>query len=170
MLRIARARGIQVVRGTGEALPFATDSVDVVLLVTTVCFLEDLDRALGEARRVLRPGGSLVVGLVDRASPLGAEYLARKEESLFYRAARFYTVEEILQTLVGVGFGAFETHQTLFGPPTHTPADETVRHGHGKGSFVAVRGRVLAGRSQHPPSIPGSRRTADTNTGEDGGR
>lgn len=168
MLRVARARGIQVVRGTGEALPFATGSVDVVLMVTTVCFVEDLDRALGEARRVLRPRGSVVVGLVDRASPLGAEYLAKKEESLFYRAARFYTVEEILQALVSAGFGTFETRQTLFGPPAHTPSNETVKPGHGEGSFVAVRGRVSAEGSQRPPSLPAFGRAGDPIAGKDG--
>jgi SAM-dependent methyltransferase len=141
MLKLARARGIDGVLGVGEALPFASASMEMVLMVTTVCFLEDMDRAFREARRVLRPGGSIVVGFVDRASPLGAEYLARKDESVFYRAARFFTVPEILASLARAGFGKTDLRQTLFGPLEQTGADEGVRPGHGEGSFVAIRGR-----------------------------
>lgn len=143
MVKLARERGIHVVQGVGEALPFAGSSFDLVLMATTVCFLEDLDRTLQEARRVLRIGGAIVVGLVDRASPLGAEYLARKDESLFYRGARFRTADEVLASLARAGFGEFDARQTLFGSPGATPPDEPVLEGHGTGSFVALRGRAL---------------------------
>ena len=155
MLGVARERGIQVVLAAGEALPFPDGSLDPVLLVTTVCFLEDLDRTLREIRRVLRPAGSIVVGLVDRASPLGAEYMARRQDSVFYGPARFYSVTEILEALERAGFGSFETRETLFGPPSRTPALEEVRAGYGEGSFVAVRG-ILPG-SDKPKMEPGGR-------------
>lgn len=141
MAKRAQARGIEVALGVGEALPFASVSLEVVLMVTTVCFLEDVDRAFQEARRVLRPGGSVVVGFVDRASPLGTEYLARKDESVFYRSARFFTVPEIVASLARAGFGEIDLCQTLFGPLARTRADEWVKPGYGQGSFVAIRGR-----------------------------
>lgn len=140
MLGLARERGVKTVLAVGEALPFAKGTMDLVLLVTTVCFLEDLDGTFREIRRVLRAGGSIVVGLVDRDSPLGAEYLARRRESVFYGPAHFYSVPEILEALGRAGFSSFETRQTLFGPPSATPAHEAVRSGYGEGSFVAVRG------------------------------
>jgi len=143
MARVALERGIGVAMGMGEALPFRSAAFELVLMVTTVCFLEDLDRAFQEARRVLRPGGSVVVGLVDRESPLGGEYLQRQAENLFYRVARFYSVGEILSCLARAGFGAFSFRQTLFGPLEQTPPDEPVLEGHGAGSFVALRGTVL---------------------------
>ena len=43
----------------GEALPLESDSVDDVLTTWTLCSIPDVDRALSEIRRVLRPGGSL---------------------------------------------------------------------------------------------------------------
>jgi ubiquinone/menaquinone biosynthesis C-methylase UbiE len=43
----------------GEHLPLADESVDHVLTTWTLCTIPDVDRALGEMRRVLRPGGSL---------------------------------------------------------------------------------------------------------------
>jgi SAM-dependent methyltransferase len=43
----------------GQALPFADASCDAVLSTWTLCTIPDVDAALGEIRRVLRPGGAL---------------------------------------------------------------------------------------------------------------
>ncbi len=43
----------------GQDLPLDEESVDHVLVTWTLCTIPDVDRALGEIRRVLRPGGSL---------------------------------------------------------------------------------------------------------------
>jgi SAM-dependent methyltransferase len=58
-LEAARARGIplEVVRGSAEAMPFEDASADTVVATYTLCTIPDVARALGEIRRVLRPGG-----------------------------------------------------------------------------------------------------------------
>ncbi len=58
--RIA-ARGLPVdfVGLDGQSLPLGDESVDHVLVTWTLCTIPDVDRALGEMYRVLRPGGSL---------------------------------------------------------------------------------------------------------------
>ena len=43
----------------GRALEFADDSFDCALSTWTMCTIPDLETALGEVRRVLRPGGTL---------------------------------------------------------------------------------------------------------------
>ena len=43
----------------GQDLPLPDDAVDHVLVTFTLCTIPDVDRALGEVRRVLKPGGSL---------------------------------------------------------------------------------------------------------------
>lgn len=43
----------------GQALPFPDDSFDTALSTWTMCTIPDLDTALAELRRVLRPGGTL---------------------------------------------------------------------------------------------------------------
>jgi SAM-dependent methyltransferase len=144
MLRIARRRGIEVAAGVGESLPLPDSSFDLALMVTTVCFLDNLHRSFQELRRILKPEGTILLGLVDRASTLGTEYLERKDESVFYRSARFYTVTEIIDALSKVGFQRFDYRQTLFVPLSETRLSEPVRPGFGEGSFVAIRARALS--------------------------
>ena len=66
------------------------------MMVTTICFLADPPRACREAWRVLKKGGRLVVGLIDRESPLGRAYKARRNENPFCRPARFFPVAEVV--------------------------------------------------------------------------
>lgn len=57
-------------QGRAEELPYADRSFDKVLSVHTLYFWPDLLRPLAEMRRVLRPGGRLVIGYrTDAAAP-----------------------------------------------------------------------------------------------------
>ena len=49
---------IEYIGLNGEELPLDDQSVDCVLSTWTLCTIPDVDRALGEIRRVLRPGGA----------------------------------------------------------------------------------------------------------------
>jgi SAM-dependent methyltransferase len=48
-----------VTDGTAEALPAPDGAVDTVVASLVLCTVTDLDEALAEVRRVLRPGGRL---------------------------------------------------------------------------------------------------------------
>jgi ubiquinone/menaquinone biosynthesis C-methylase UbiE len=49
-------------QGDATALPYEDDSVDAVILTAVLGEIPDTAAALGEIRRVLKPGGRLVVG------------------------------------------------------------------------------------------------------------
>ncbi len=139
MLSYAARRGVRGVVGTAEALPFRTGTFNIALVVTTICFVDSPERMLLEAARVLRPGGELVIGFVDRDSILGEEYLAHQAENVFYRDARFYSTAEVEDLLSAAEFGERSWLQTVFRPLSHVREIEPLRPGTGRGGFVAVR-------------------------------
>jgi SAM-dependent methyltransferase len=61
--RIARRHGItaNIVDGTGESFPFPDNTFDSVHIGLVLCSVDDVAATLGEIRRVLAPGGKLVV-------------------------------------------------------------------------------------------------------------
>jgi len=145
MARVALTRNIDVVRGVAEDLPIKTEVFDFVLMVTTVCFLDDVNLSFREAFRVLRQGGVFVTGFVDRLSPLGQSYLLHKNENVFYKSATFYTVKEIVNSLNEAGFKNFQYRQTIFKNLSETSPNEPVRQGYGDGAFVVVRAEKAKG-------------------------
>ncbi len=138
MAGIAEERGVIVHKGFAEELPYEDQRFDLVLMVTTVCFLSDLSRAFSEAYRVLRPKGSIVLGLIDKEGPLGQAYERKKEASEFYRDARFHSTQEITRELEKVGFRGFRYWQTLV--PGNEGKVEEPTEGYGKGSFIVIKG------------------------------
>lgn len=136
MAELARQRGVEVLAGVAEALPFADNSFDYALMVTVVCFLDDVAKAFRKVWRILKPGGSLIVGFIDRESDLGRSYEQKKEQSIFYRDATFYSVSDLVVLLTHAGFTGFSYRQTL---SAGEPPDLTVREGFGNGGFVVIR-------------------------------
>lgn len=142
MLGYTRARGVRVVCAVAEALPFAHAVFDYALIVTTICFVDDARAMLQEAARVLRPGGTLVIGLIDRESPLGQDYVAHQTENVFYRDARFFSAAEVDALLTETGYRDLTWVQTLRAPLSEVREIESASAGTGRGAFLAVRGHV----------------------------
>jgi ubiquinone/menaquinone biosynthesis C-methylase UbiE len=61
--RLAARHGVaaDIVDGTGESIPFPDNSFDSVHIGLVLCSVDDVAATLGEIRRVLVPGGRLVV-------------------------------------------------------------------------------------------------------------
>jgi SAM-dependent methyltransferase len=140
MGRIARQRGVKVARGVAENLPLADAQFDLALMVTTICFLDDVEAAFGEVHRILKDRGTFVVGFIDKDSPVGRSYRRRAKDSAFYSIATFYTAGEITRLLTQSGFRDIATVQTIFAGARRKQRVEPVKDGCGEGSFLVVRG------------------------------
>ena len=138
MAHAAHQRGIAVCQAMGEQLPFGDDQFDFALLVTVVCFVSSVGVLLQEVRRVLKPGGRIIIGFIDRTSPLGQVYEAHKASDKIYRAARFYSADDIADRMRQTGFGAMQFGQTIFGLPGDAPGLQPMRDGYGEGAFVVL--------------------------------
>jgi len=141
MREIAQKRGLKVLDGVAEEVPFDDSQFDFVLMVTTICFVDDINRALLETHRILSHGGFLIIGFVDRNSMVGQAYLNRKEENVFYKDATFFSVDELVEIMDQAGFTDLAFKQTIFKTLSEITRDEPVKPGHGEGSFIVVRGR-----------------------------
>ena len=95
-LLLAGRRGIRVHQGNAQRLPFENGRFGALFLIMTLCFLEKPLSALREAARVLRPGGSVVIGFVPRDSAWGRAYLKKAGAGHpYYKDATFRTVAEV---------------------------------------------------------------------------
>lgn len=141
MLSYAKKRGVSVVQGVAEALPFSDHRFDYTLSVTTLCFLDDPSRLLLEARRVLKTNGTLVLGFIDRHSNLGRQYVTRQADNIFYRGATLHSAIEIEQLLFDHGFTELIWRQTLSDTTADTHKIEPPHEGFGQGGFVVVKAR-----------------------------
>jgi ubiquinone/menaquinone biosynthesis C-methylase UbiE len=140
MLNLAKKRGIQVIQGAGEYLPFKDNTFDFALIVVTLCFVEEPEYVLNETCRVLKRGGRLIVGEINRDSQLGRLYEAKRKKSVFYKAATFYSSNEIIGMFDKVGIRYLESYQTLLQPPIVPEIEEEPEKGLDKGGFVVIVG------------------------------
>ncbi len=135
MAKIAKKRGINVFEGHAEDIPIKDSKFDFALMVTTICFLNDVIRSFREVYRILKNDGLIIVGLIDRESYLGELYQKKKKDNVFYKHAKFYSVDEVVLILEKVGFSFFKFIQTLFGDIKDI---QNPKKGYGDGSFVVI--------------------------------
>jgi ubiquinone/menaquinone biosynthesis C-methylase UbiE len=160
MARIARHRGLRVKAGSAESIPHEDARFDTVLMNGTPAYLEDLGRAFGEAFRVLRRKGHVVIGDVPASSAYGilyqyagllgswddprlAEIAPRDPYPVeFLREAHWHTTEEVAAVLGAVGFEDLQYWQTL---TTHVRfSNDRIEEpigGYERGGYVAIRAR-----------------------------
>ena len=135
---LARSRGLNAIDGVAERLPYASNTYDFVLMVTTICFVDDVKISLFAIRRVLKQGGKLIVAFIDKDSPLGESYLKNKEDSLFYKDANFYSTNTILSLLNECGFKNPQIRQTVYGKLSDINEVQDFKDGYGEGSFIII--------------------------------
>lgn len=97
--RMARRRGIEIIRGRAEAIPIRDGSCSSALLVTVICFLDDPVLAFRELHRILAPQGTLVLAFIEREGQIHRRYIREGGKGRFLSHATFYSQEEVLAFL-----------------------------------------------------------------------
>ena len=139
MREIASKRGINIMDGEVENLPYHDLSFDFVLMVFCISYFEDLHKAFKETFRVLKHNSCLILGFIDKNSLIGRYYESKRQKSVFYKHAIFYSVQKITNELKEVGFHQLQFSQTLFHNLDEIKDIEIAEPGYGKGSFVLIK-------------------------------
>jgi ubiquinone/menaquinone biosynthesis C-methylase UbiE len=135
MGNIAKQRGIDVVIGNAENMPFDNESFDYAIMVAVDPFVENIEQVYREIYRVLKTGGKLIIGTLHKEGEVAQKYMDMTDSEV-YKSAQFHTVSETIEQLKSGGFSTFNTCQSLFS--IQPVKIETPIQGHNKGSFVAI--------------------------------
>lgn len=138
MAALARSRGLEICEARAERLPFADASFGFALMATALCFVKRPLAALKEAVRVIKPGGRLVLAIIDGDSPAGRKYWGKKAGRRFYREARILGASGVMARLEELGLAKIRSFQTLSSQPEDVRRPEPVRAGHGEGLFAVI--------------------------------
>jgi ubiquinone/menaquinone biosynthesis C-methylase UbiE len=110
---LQRGLNLKLVTAASEALPFPDGGFDLVLSVTAFEFFKDPARAVQEMTRVCKPGGRIVVGVLNKWSIWAARrrLLSWFRDSIF-TDCRFYSHRKMLHL-----FGSAAWATAVFAPP-----------------------------------------------------
>jgi len=139
MFEISSKKDMMVINASAEDNPFKDKSFDFVLMVTTLCFLDNLDKAFSEIYRTLKPKGKVILGFVDKSSALGKDYEVNSEKSKFYRYAHFFSTEEVISLLKKHHFRNLAIKQTIFKSLDELTEIDDIKIGYGQGSFIGIQ-------------------------------
>lgn len=139
MLKYATQRNLKVKKGFAENLPYPDNSFDFAAFITSICFVDNPEKAIKEAHRIIKDKGDIIIAFIDKESSLGKSLELEKKDSKFYRHAKFYSVSELTSMIVNNHFEITDIIQTLTEINLKIP--ENPIKGHGKGSFVVIKGK-----------------------------
>ena len=137
MAALAAKRGIETMDAVGEHLPYGDLNFDFVLFVT-VCYLKSVKDSMEEAHRVLKRGGAVIVGFLDKDRLIAQAYKERGARSRFFAQAQFYRPKRIKSILEQAGFKDISFNQTLFNELEEINQLQLPQPGYGQGSFVVA--------------------------------
>jgi SAM-dependent methyltransferase len=139
MRRIALGRGVEVMDAVAEKLPYKDMNFDFVLMASCVSYFYNMQDAFLEANRVLKRGGVLIIGFIKKDSIIGRSYEEKRQKSIFYKDATFYSSDKIETELKNAGFKHLEFSQTLFEGLEDINEFEPSKPGFDEGSFVVIK-------------------------------
>jgi SAM-dependent methyltransferase len=158
-LRHAKAHGLPLIRAEAEpaGLPIASGRVDVVIMSELIEHLIDPDSVLEEVRRVLRPGGVLLLSTPNLAAWYNRGLLALGVQPVFTEVSlrgvfgrpgsqvaghlRLFTSRALVGLLAARGFGAIQVSGACYHdvPRLLRPLDRAFRAWPAAASILLTR-------------------------------
>ena len=111
----ARRRNVDLRQGDVQDLDFTDESFDTVVCTLGLCTIPDPRRAVAEARRVLRPGGRLLLLEHVRSPSTPVRVVQRMLEPLSVRFAADHLTREPLDYLEGEGLEVERLERSKWG-------------------------------------------------------
>ena len=108
---------VRLLPAGGEQIPLDTASVDTVVSTWTLCSIPDLDAALAEIRRVLKPGGRLLFFEHGRAPDQAVGRLQDRLAPLFRGLAGCNPNRQIDTSITDAGFRIVDIEKTYLEGP-----------------------------------------------------
>ena len=156
MVKLAKKRGIKVKIGTAEKVPFEGENFDTVLLSTILSYVDDPQKAVCEAYRILKHNGKVVVSFLARegsyAMMYDLAYLRGKHDPetapkypypvKFIKDTHWHSTKEVSNLLKKAGFVDLKYVQTFTKHPKYTndKIEEPIE-GYQKGDYIVIQGR-----------------------------
>jgi hydroxymethylpyrimidine/phosphomethylpyrimidine kinase len=156
MAKLAEKRGIKVKIGTAEKVPFEDERFDTVLLSTILSYVDDPQKAVNEAYRILKHNGKVVVSFLARegsyAMMYDLAYLRGKHDPetapkypypvKFIKDTYWHSAKEVSNLLKKAGFVDLKYVQTFSKHPKYTndKIEEPIE-GYQKGDYIVIQGR-----------------------------
>lgn len=135
MLEIAKKNkplNCEFLKADATQLPFPDNSFSIITSVTMLEFVEDVTKVSNEIDRVLKPGGTLILGCLNANSELGKS----KQQDPVFQHARFFTPGQI-QTFME-RFGEPYLNYGVFFSPGFELLDGTKKQVEAEPAFIAA--------------------------------
>lgn len=143
MLEQAKQKNIPnatFIEASAEDLPFENQSIDNIVAITSLEFVNDRDKAIEEIYRVLKPNGYFIIGGLNALGSLQPE---RQNDPVF-KKAQFFTPKSLYKILEKFGTPTIEG--CVYMPNTQAGLDEIIKAENNTPlNFLNIYGNFLVG-------------------------
>lgn len=136
---------------TANNMPFEPAQFDLVVAVTILCFVEDAAPVFGEIARVLRPGGRLVIGELNRWNTWAAERRMRAWlGSALWRRGHFRTPAQLRRLAANAGMEPGPVNGAVYYPRSERAARWLSPYERRLAKFTTVGAAFIAMAARKP--------------------
>jgi len=134
MLKLAKLKNIEAefIKADSQNIPFPDNSFSAVSSITMLEFVNDQDKVINEIYRVLKPGGWIILGCLNKLSELGKN----KENDATFKDAKFLLKDDLEEKLRL--FGNPQIKSGIFFSPTFEILDNNSKKENTEPAFIAA--------------------------------